>query len=46
MWSRTLRGDASSIKNHVLPYWAEWEMRVTTRLDVQSWPQPDREGLA
>ncbi|MEU7464498.1 MULTISPECIES: hypothetical protein [Streptomyces] len=33
----TLRGDASSIKNHVMPYWADWEMRAITRMDVQSW---------
>ncbi|MEU7258567.1 tyrosine-type recombinase/integrase [Streptomyces rimosus] len=33
----TLRGDASSIKNHVLPYWADWEMRAITRMDIQSW---------
>ncbi|MFJ4682749.1 hypothetical protein [Streptomyces sp. NPDC088789] len=33
----TLRGDASSIKNHVMPYWADWEMRAVTRMDVQSW---------
>ncbi len=33
----TLRGDASSIKNHVLPHWADWEMRAITRMDVQSW---------
>ncbi|MFC8727044.1 MULTISPECIES: tyrosine-type recombinase/integrase [Streptomyces] len=33
----TLRGDGSSIKNHVMPYWADWEMRAITRMDVQSW---------
>ncbi|MFD1306887.1 tyrosine-type recombinase/integrase [Streptomyces kaempferi] len=33
----TLRGDRSSIKNHVLPYLADWEMRAITRMDVQSW---------
>ncbi|MEU0821705.1 hypothetical protein [Streptomyces mirabilis] len=33
----TLRGDASNIKNHVMPYWADWEMRAITRMDVQSW---------
>jgi hypothetical protein len=33
----TLRGDASSINNHVMPYWADWEMRAITRMDVQSW---------
>lgn len=33
----TLRGDASSIKNHVMPYWASWEMRAITRMDIQSW---------
>ncbi|WP_424862237.1 tyrosine-type recombinase/integrase [Streptomyces sp. MMS24-I29] len=33
----TLRGDASSIKNHVMPYWADWEMRAIPRMDVQSW---------
>ncbi|MEW2313642.1 hypothetical protein [Streptomyces sp. NPDC006864] len=34
---RTLRGDASTIKNHVMPHWADWEMRAVTRMDVQSW---------
>ncbi|MFF4320717.1 tyrosine-type recombinase/integrase [Streptomyces sp. NPDC001568] len=33
----TLRGDASSIKNHVLPHWGAWEMRAITRMDTQSW---------
>ncbi|WP_411084631.1 tyrosine-type recombinase/integrase [Streptomyces sp. cmx-18-6] len=33
----TLQGDGSSIKNHVMPYWADWEMRAITRMDVQSW---------
>ncbi|CAL9386362.1 Putative prophage phiRv2 integrase [Streptomyces sp. enrichment culture] len=33
----TMRGDASCIKNHVMPYWADWEMRAITRMDVQSW---------
>ncbi|MFF4277139.1 helix-turn-helix domain-containing protein [Streptomyces sp. NPDC001536] len=33
----TLRGDASSIKNHVLRYWGGWEMRAITRMDIQSW---------
>jgi integrase len=33
----TLRGDASSIKNHILPHWTGWEMRAITRMDVQSW---------
>ncbi|MFF4320704.1 tyrosine-type recombinase/integrase [Streptomyces sp. NPDC001568] len=33
----TLRGDASSIKNHVLPHWAAWEMGDITRMDVQTW---------
>lgn len=32
-----LRGDASSIKHHVLPYWVDWEMRAITRMDIQSW---------
>ncbi|MFD5656838.1 tyrosine-type recombinase/integrase [Streptomyces hirsutus] len=34
---RTLRGDASTIKNHVMPHWADWEMRAVTRMDIQSW---------
>lgn len=33
----TLQGDGSSIKNHVMPHWADWEMRAITRMDVQSW---------
>lgn len=33
----TLRGDASSVKNHVMPHWANWEMRAITRMDMQSW---------
>ncbi|MEV8404249.1 site-specific integrase [Streptomyces niveus] len=33
----TLRGDAGSIRNHVLPYWADWEMRAITRTGIQSW---------
>ncbi|WP_190019587.1 tyrosine-type recombinase/integrase [Streptomyces hiroshimensis] len=33
----TLRGDASSIRNHVLPYWFKWEICDITRMDVQSW---------
>ncbi|MFD9840927.1 tyrosine-type recombinase/integrase [[Kitasatospora] papulosa] len=33
----TLRGDASAMRNHVMPYWADWEMRTIGRLDVQTW---------
>ncbi|MFC9862014.1 MULTISPECIES: tyrosine-type recombinase/integrase [unclassified Streptomyces] len=33
----TLRGDAGSIRSHVLPYWADWEMRAITRMGIQSW---------
>ncbi|MFF9980376.1 tyrosine-type recombinase/integrase [Streptomyces erythrochromogenes] len=33
----TRRGDASSIRTHVTPYWADWEVRDIARLDVQSW---------
>ncbi|MEU0334576.1 hypothetical protein [Streptomyces sp. NPDC006193] len=32
-----MRGDASCIKNHVMPYWADWEMHAITRMDIQSW---------
>ncbi|MCQ8774852.1 N-terminal phage integrase SAM-like domain-containing protein [Streptomyces telluris] len=34
---QTLRGDASTIKNHVLPHWAAREMGAITRMDVQTW---------
>lgn len=33
----TLRGDASSIRNHVMPCWADWEMRAIGRIDMQAW---------
>jgi integrase len=33
----TRRGDASCIKNHVMPHWADREMRDITRIDVQGW---------
>jgi integrase len=33
----TLRGDASSIKNHITPYWVDREMRTISRIDVQGW---------
>ncbi|MEY2241493.1 tyrosine-type recombinase/integrase [Streptomyces sp. BF23-18] len=33
----TLRGDGSSIRNHVLPHLADREMRAITRMDIQSW---------
>jgi integrase len=33
----TLRGNASSIRIHVMPHWAGWEMRAISRMDVQGW---------
>ncbi|MCL8015934.1 hypothetical protein [Streptomyces sp. AS02] len=32
----TLWGDASSIRNHVPPHWAAWEVRAIARMDVRS----------
>lgn len=40
----TLRGDASCLRNHVLPHWASWEMRAISRMDVQSWVRTLVEG--
>ncbi|WP_353962862.1 MULTISPECIES: hypothetical protein [unclassified Streptomyces] len=34
---RTLRGDESVMRNHVLPYWADWRLRDIQRIDVQRW---------
>ncbi|WP_369394404.1 hypothetical protein AB5J72_47885 [Streptomyces sp. CG1] len=31
---QTLRGDASTIKNHVMPYWADWQMLSLMRVAV------------
>ncbi|MEU9000038.1 tyrosine-type recombinase/integrase [Streptomyces caniferus] len=33
----TLQGDASTIKNHVMPYWEDWQLRNIRRIDVQTW---------
>ncbi|MFF0201802.1 tyrosine-type recombinase/integrase [Streptomyces sp. NPDC005017] len=34
---KTLRGDASTIRTHVMPHWGEWELREMARMDVQAW---------
>ncbi|MDP5315390.1 tyrosine-type recombinase/integrase [Streptomyces poriferorum] len=34
---RTRRGDQSTLRNHVLPYWADWQLRDIQRIDVQTW---------
>lgn len=33
----TRRGDASSIKTHVMPHWADWEIQAIARMDMQAW---------
>lgn len=25
------------MRNHVLPYWADWQLRDIQRIDVQAW---------
>ncbi|GLV88627.1 hypothetical protein Slala04_00810 [Streptomyces lavendulae subsp. lavendulae] len=34
---QTLRGDASCIRTHLMPYWSDWDVRAISRLDVQAW---------
>jgi len=33
----TRRGDTSTLKHHILPYWRDWRLFTITALDVQQW---------